>query len=147
MYIAAFELSSMDHLSDERQRNILLAGVDFLAYVNTQFLRAHPTAPKLYACNPQYIIKRRPMGIDGFSDIPTVIGRGAGDCKDFVAWRLAEYIIEGVHQAQPFITKKRIHDIDCWHVMLQIGRREEDPSALLGMPAGIPYEELREAFR
>lgn len=147
MYYAGFEIPSLDALTVERQRNVYLALVYCLAQINLEFRRQNPGTPRLYSFKPKYIIKPRPHGIDEFSDLPTLIKYRSGDCKDFVAARLAELWQDGILQAMPYITMKRIGDIDCWHVIVSIGPNLEDPSEILGMPKSLPYASLRAAFR
>lgn len=146
MYYAGFELPCLDALPVERQRNVYLALVACLAQINLEYLRQNPGTPRLYSYRPKYIIKPRPLALDEFSDIPTLIKYRTGDCKDFVAALLAEKWLDGIYQAVPFITLKRIGDVDCWHVVVSVGPNLEDPSEKLGMPKAIPYAALRAAF-
>lgn len=147
VYIAGFELPCLDALSVERQRNVYLALVYCLAQINLEYRRQNPGTPRLYSFRPKYIVKQRPMGVDEFSDLPTLIKYRSGDCKDFVAARLSELWQDGILQATPFITMKRIGNIDCWHVVISVGPNIEDPSANLGMPENLSYAELSAAFQ
>lgn len=151
MYTAGVELTSMSYLSNERRRNVLLGLCEALSYANYQWLEERGAMP-LYSLAPRYELKVRPLAIDFWSDIPRVIEKGSGDCKDFVAWRVAELRKSGVGQAVPYVTYGVVRgprggEIVVWHVQVAVGPKIEDPAALLGMPTKIGYETLAGLFR
>lgn len=142
----------MDVLSIERRKSVLYAVTEALATANLAFLIENPGIPRLYQVAPKYKLKLRPFQIDGWSDLITVYSRKAGDCKDFVAIRLAEERKDGNLQCVPWITHQMVRDprsgdqIAAYHVQLACGGKLEDPSSLLGMPRGITYDALKRVF-
>lgn len=151
MYTAGFRLGALDHLSIERRANVLLGACEFLCWVNYQWIEERGAMP-LYSIAPRYELKVRPMNIDYWDDIPTVVARRSGDCKDFVAWRVAELRKQGIAQAVPYVTYgvvrgPRGQAIVVWHVQVAVGPKIEDPAALLGMPKQVDYDTLEGLFR
>lgn len=152
MYVAGFRVGSMDHLSVERRSNILLGLCEALAYINYQWLEERGAVP-LYQIAPRYDLKVRPFSIDFWDDIPTVVANGGGDCKDFVAWRVAELRKQGIGQAVPYVTHTITRNpngrgaIVVWHVQVAVGPQIEDPATLLGMPDSVDYQALSRLFR
>jgi len=150
VYTAGLELSCMAYLSIERRANVLLGICEALCFANYQWIEERGAMP-LYSIAPRYDLKVRPLGIDIWADIPTVIADRSGDCKDFVAWRVAELRKQGVGQAVPYVTYSVARGpsgtIVVWHVQVAVGPKIEDPAALLGMPKSIDYETLSGLFR
>ena len=150
-YTAGLQLASMDRLPPNRRANILHMLVEALAYINEQWLEENG-APSLYSVAPSYQLKVRPMQIDLWADIPTVMAQGGGDCKDFTAWRIAELRRAGQAMVVPEIrylpqllpTGETVH---LWHVLVRQGAKTEDPSLLLGMPTRVSPGVLRGVFR
>lgn len=131
-YCPRYELSTFDTVDPNFRRGILGALVEALALANAAHLFIHPETPKLYASGVKYVFNR-----DRWSDIPTCLRLGEGDCKDFTAWRLCELRRDGVN-AVPDVT---IRDemtpeglITIYHVRVRFpDGRIEDPSRMLGM--------------
>lgn len=151
-YIAGFQLATMDLLPPNRRQNILHALVEALTWANMQWLEEHPETPSLYASSPAYQLKVRPMSIDFWADIPTVIAQGGGDCKDFTAWRIAELRKHGAAMVVPEIKyiPQRLPTgeiVNLWHVYVRQGPKTEDPSRLLGMPTNVSWQQLRGVFQ
>lgn len=151
-YNALLELACFDHLEIERRKTVLFGITEALALADLQWLIQFPGTPRLYQVAPRYDLKVRPLQIDGWSDILTVYTRKAGDCKDFVAIRLAELRKDGNIQAVPYVTHQVMRDpatgqqIVAYHVQLACGGKLEDPAGLLGMPRNITFEALKRVF-
>lgn len=151
-YTAGFRLASMDLLPINCRQNILHALVEALTWANTQWLIQHPETPPLYQIAPSYHLKVRPMTIDFWDDIPTVMSLGGGDCKDFTAWRIAELRKNGAAMVVPEIKhlQQRGPDgtiLDLWHVYVRQGAKTEDPSRILGMPTQVSWNQLKSVFQ
>ncbi|SRR5581483_2198043 len=151
-YVAGFQLASMDHLPPNRRQNILHALVEALTWANMQWLEENPGTPSLYGASPMYQLKVRPMSIDFWADIPTVMSQGGGDCKDFTAWRIAELRRAGNAMVVPEIRYlpqclPTGEVVNLWHVLVRQGPKVEDPSKLLGMPSHVSPQVLRGLFR
>jgi hypothetical protein len=152
VYTAGFRLASMDLLPIQDRQNMLHALVEALAWADTVWLKRNPGTPPLYQVAPSYHLKVRPMSIDYWDDIPTVMSLGGGDCKDFTAWRIAELRHNGAAMVVPEIKHVRQRGpngdvIDLWHVYVRQGARTEDPSRILGMPTQVPWSQLRGVFQ
>jgi hypothetical protein len=90
-------------------------------------------APSLYNSGVRYRTCEQGCDWDDWRDIPEVLRVGYGDCKDLVAWRVAELSLRG-EWSEPVIHA----DIDrfgvpLYHVTLRRRSGIEDPSRLLGM--------------
>ena len=143
----------MDHLAIERRKTVLHGMTEALALANLQWLIENPGTPRLYQIAPRYDLKVRPLKIDGWSDLLTVYARRAGDCKDFVAIRIAELRKDGQIQAFPYVTHRSLRNpytgeqIEAFHVQLLNGRDVEDPAAAFGMPKNLSFADLKRIFR
>ena len=90
------------------------------------------------------------MGLDSWQDIPATLALGSGDCKDFACWRVAELRHAGYDDVYPHI-KRSVHPdpngvdmpMTVYHIQVRIHEDIEDPSAILGMPSHVTYEQLR----
>lgn len=152
MYVAGLVLGTMELLPVNRRKNILWGLCEALAFANSQWLEEHPSTPPLYQLAPRYLLKVRTFSIDEWSDIPVVVERRTGDCKDFCAWRASELRRKGVPLVNFDILYKPMRGpkgevIELWHVRLLIGSEIEDPSKLLGMPSQVPFQALRGVFQ
>lgn len=151
-YVAAFELGCFDHISIEHRKSILFDMTNTLALANLAWLIENPGTPRLYQVVPKYDLKVRPLSIDHWGDLLTVYRTKSGDCKDFVAIRLAEMRKAGNIQAVPYVTHKSLRNpisgqrYEVYHVQLASGGKLEDPSALLGMPQSISVNALERVF-
>jgi hypothetical protein len=131
-YTPRLELRTFDELSHAWRRGILGALVEAIILADRAFLRDHPETPPLYQAGVRYLFNR-----DTWLDIPSVLARGSGDCKDFVAWRCAELRRDGI-MATPDVTV-RTEDrpsgrITIYHVRVRFPNGMlEDPSRMLGM--------------
>lgn len=142
-YTPVIELESFDVLPLNRRLYCLRALLEAMCFIDHQWLLENPSTPRLYQAVPQYEIKRRPFGLDRWYDIPKVMRTRRGDCKDFACWRIAELRMQGIPDVAPYIKVGKIRDITIYHVQVRIGLDIEDPSALLGMPNSVSYEELK----
>lgn len=157
MYLPKLELRGWNEFTIEERKISLSALCEAMITHNMIWLRKNPGCPHLYDCLSQfgkpitYELKRRPGNLDAWSDIPQVIARGMGDCKDFSCWLVALYRLQRVsYGIYPVITDHQYDDpsgngppITLYHVRVGIGHDHiEDPSAVLGMPYSVSYGEL-----
>lgn len=131
-YCPGFELRAFDVLDPAWKRGVLGALVEALVMADRAFLRDFPFTPPLYQAGVHYEFNR-----DRWQDIPTVIARGEGDCKDFTAWRVAELRQKGI-RAAVHVTEREIFGPDgkthMYHVLVRLPNGQlEDPSRILGM--------------
>ena len=71
---------------------------------------------------------------EGWTDIPETLARGVGDCKDLVAWRLAELRVRERERALPLVRFARVgHRVKFHVVVRRADGRVECPSYELGM--------------
>lgn len=148
-----------------RDGRYLASAVRHLLYgltkVNLAYLQRHKV-PSLYHTGVRY--RPEPPGsVEMFDDIPTVLGRGWGDCDDLAPFRLAQLWKEGETGARLRIrwVREKWDSPRLFHVNIrrapgvQIrrglfraldghGRPDngppiEDPSVLLGMPTPPIY--------
>lgn len=164
MYTPKVELGCFSTLPVRRKlvvlRNLLeaLIATDWV-YLQEYREQTGRNLPSIYEFGPRYVLKERPGGLDAWQDIPRCIELGTADCKDLVAWRIAElrdagydgvfpHIKTSYHPdprgIEPTMTVYHIqvvstHDVDGQGHQIVV----EDPSALLGMPNHVTYEQLR----
>ena len=155
MYLPKFELMSFSFLPNERKKIILRAYLEALACTDWQFLEWYRDTygsrfPSLYEFAPKYVLKVRPGGLDSWQDIPDTIHLGSGDCKDFACWRVAELRSQGIDDVYPLIVEQQYPDpqgveppMTVYHIQVRVNGQVEDPSALLGMPSQVSYQQLR----
>ena len=154
MYLPKLELRGWNEFTIEERKISLNALCEAMITHNMIWLRRNPNTPHLYdpSLGIQYELKRRPGNLDAWADIPQVIARGMGDCKDFTCWLVALYRLQRIsYGIYPVITDHVYRDpygggppITLYHVRVGIGNGEhiEDPSAILGMPYQVSYEDL-----
>jgi hypothetical protein len=107
--------------------------VEALAAANTGYLRLHPEAPWLYASGVSYAEDDDER--EGWTDLSETLARGVGDCKDLVAWRLAELRVREREAALPLVSfARRGHHVKFHVVVRRADGRLECPSRELGMP-------------
>jgi hypothetical protein len=150
MYQPKFELLSFASLPVQRKQIVLRAALEFLIVADWNYIIENPGLPSLYHFAPQYILKVRPAGLDSWQDIPQTIALGSGDCKDFACWRIAELRHQGYDDVYPHIKVSYHPDpkgmepmMTVYHIQVRIHDTIEDPSAILGMPTNVTYEQLR----
>lgn len=150
MYTPKFELLSFSSLPVQRKQIVLRAALEFLIVADWNYILENPELPSLYDFAPQYILKVRPAGLDSWQDIPQTIALGSGDCKDFACWRIAELRNQGYDDVMPYIKVSYHPDprgveppMTVYHIQVRVHDRIEDPSAILGMPQSVTYDQLR----
>jgi len=129
-YPIHFELSFDDDSDPAVVAEVVVALVEALAVANLHYLRGTPSVPALYRSG---VVYQREVDREEFLDVARVMARGAADCEDLAAWRIAELRWAGV-DAVPLVTwEERGKHVE-YHVQLQTPEGIEDPSVLLGMP-------------
>jgi hypothetical protein len=108
--------------------------VTAVAEHNAEWLSKHENAPGLYQSGVFYRVQRT----DVFQDIPAVMADGHSDCKNLVAWRLAELALLGAPARSLTFWQYRPEKgaaFPYWFhvVVLRQSGEIEDPSAALGM--------------
>jgi hypothetical protein len=155
MYLLTTELDSFDTLPVPSRVIILRRYLDALASADIEYLKNHPNTPSIYEWAPQYKIKPRPFvpGIneqaDIWQDIPSVLRRCSGDCKDFSAYRLAELFMAGYKPLGFHIKVQQLADLIVYHIQVEGYDKKgrffrEDPSKLLGMPTIVSQDQLQQ---
>ncbi len=121
-----------DRLDVASRDAVLHLLIEALAAANAGHLRLHPETPWLFESGVRYV--EDDAGLERWTDVPETIARGAGDCKDLVAWRLAEIRVRERESALPVVRFERVGDRVKFHVVVhRMGGRVEDPSRVLGM--------------
>jgi hypothetical protein len=130
-YEPAFRLR-FDLLDLRSRQSALVHLVEGLAAANAGHLQLHPRVPWLYESGVTYA--EDPEGHECWTDIPETLSRGTGDCKDLVAWRLAEIRVREREEAFPVVTFARAGARVKFHIAVRrADGRVEDPSRELGM--------------
>lgn len=132
MYDVTIRLSQIHRtVKDEaRMLRLIEAMTEGLAHVNSVLLDFFPKIPGIYAFRPKY----RVDGKEQWKDIGVIITERYGDCKDFVAWRLAELWRQGVSAKAEAILERHKNRLQ-FHVFIRYGNGTvEDPARELGMP-------------
>lgn len=141
---------SFASLPSQRKQTVLRALIEALVVADWNYLLENPNTPALYDANLRYALKVRPAGLDSWQDIPQCIYLGSADCKDLSAWRIAELRNQGYDDVFPRIKVSYHQDpkgieptMTVYHVQVRIRDVIEDPSAILGMPTNVTYDQLR----
>jgi len=143
MYEPVFELGTFDVAPVNVRANLIGTMVEALIAVNRAYLRLNPDTPPFYQSQLKYHLKIRPFGLDRWQDIPTTLALGGGDCKDFVAWRVAELREKGYPDVGPRIIAKETGNVIVYHVQVRIDTQVEDPSVALGMPTNMSAQQVQ----
>lgn len=93
-----------------------------------RYLVRNGWVPPLYSTRVLYRLE--PRGIEQFVDALTCYRRGWGDCAHLSAWRIAEYLEQGI-EASPlfharFMPRENRYDVHC--VIRLPDGSQEDPS-------------------
>lgn len=117
--------------------------------MNEDYLEHNPETPPLYlpdgrggwAKKPGVTAPVRyhtePKGLEEWTDIPTTLCRGWGDCEDLSCWRVAEYRRAGIPAKPHFTWRKIAPGVTLYHIqVLMPNGTVEDPSRVLGMGDG-----------
>src|SRR5690348_783006 len=117
-----------DDKDHRRSRKAMLWLLDALTKVDRIWLREHPETPLIYKSGVRYVYKDN-FESAAWQDIPTCLGKGYGDCKDFAAWRVAELQERYGIAARPIIKWRKVDGSWRFHALLELpDGREEDPS-------------------
>jgi hypothetical protein len=132
MYQACYYLPSIHSgMPDDMLTDINAAIVTGLALADTAIIERYPNFPRLYDVRPEY---RHPRSGERWKDVWTVLHDGWGDCKDFVAWRLAELWLSGINaRAESSIERHRYGRMLFHTYIVYPNGAIEDPSIELGM--------------
>lgn len=135
----------VDEFTDPKDLKIAQGAIfhmlNALINIDIDYLREHPEVPNLYeATGPTglplfYEADDRVHVGEFWKSIPSVLKRGKADCKDFVAWRIAELQVRHGIKAEPVLQWKRFEDgSQLYHVQVKYPNGDiEDPSRILGM--------------
>lgn len=108
---------------------LIEAQTEGLAGINLVLLQRYPRIPGLYAVKPRYLVPAK----ETWKDLGAVLRDKHGDCKDLVAWRLAELWKQGVDAKAEAIGDRQKHRLQ-FHVFIRYGNGTvEDPARELGM--------------
>jgi hypothetical protein len=134
VYAPQFRLRSFGALDIAARETVLRLLLEALVAENVAFLRAHPDTPRLHESGVHYV--EDPPWREEWKDIPETLSRKAGDCKDLVAWRLAELRVSGERGATARVNVYAIGPRVINHITVYRPDvcTEEDPSRELGMP-------------
>jgi hypothetical protein len=132
VYALCFRLRSFDALDERARETVLRLLLEALVAENLAYLRAHPETPRLLESGVRYEldVPRR----EQWKDIAETLSRGAGDCKDLAAWRIAELRFGGEQGAVARVEFYATHGRVLNHVTVRrADGRIEDPSRALGL--------------
>lgn len=114
----------------DRSRRALCWIMLGLVQVNRDWLRHYPRTPPFYRSGVLY---RPERGTEAWADIPTLLGRGYGDCEDLACWRCAELNNKGI-KAMPYIEWRKSKGRTIYHALVKWPNGLiEDPSRATGM--------------
>ncbi len=150
MYLPLLRLRAWDDFNIEERKISLQAQMESLITHNILFLKKNPHLGDITSYPLKYVMKQRPNDVDDWWDIPEVLARGAGDCKDFSAWMVGQLRYRAIADVYPWITSHVYEDPDgegppvtLYHVRVRVHDQILDPSAWFGMPSTVDYDELR----
>lgn len=133
MQVALFREHADDPAELERSTASMLLFLNALMGHDRLWLRAYPETPALYESGVRYVYKDH-VEAAAWQDIPTCLGKGYGDCKDFAAWRCAELLERYGVEACPVVVWRKVAGSYRFHALVEYpDGTQEDPSALLGM--------------
>jgi len=142
-YAARFEFGLFNGPRDPRDAALsmraVVHGCDFLLRCNVDYLLAYGReVPRFYNCGLRYQTLREACGGDVWQDIPTLIQRKVGDCKDLACFRAADLIVRERINAKPIVRRRWLdRGFGLYHVVVLLpDGTVEDPSLLLGMTPG-----------
>ncbi len=133
-YAPAFELRTFDRLSSVLRGGVILSLVESLALTDLLWIQYNGApVPSIYKSGVRYQSSCWPRVECPWKDIPRLLETGFGDCKDLVAWRLAELRFGNVI-ALPHLQVRERKQGTVFHVLIKHSDGSlEDPSKLLGM--------------
>lgn len=137
-----------DRLSSER---ILRALLDALLVADIEYLRHHPTTPRIYQSGVRYEREPLPKEIERlypqcvspckapvhpeeWKSIPFCIEDGFADCEDLASWCCAERIVFDGIAAKTQFSFRTMGNLLIYHIFVVLPDGTiEDPSVRLGM--------------
>lgn len=145
MYAGRFEFGIFNGPHDERDAALSMRAIvhscDFLFRCDVDYLLAYPNGqvPRLYESGVFYQTPESPCGGDVWQDIPTLLKRGFGDCKDLACYLAAERCVFDRIYCKPIVRRRWISDdFALYHVVVMYPDGSiEDPSEVLGMPSAL----------
>ncbi len=156
-YAARYEFDGLfDGDDDETDAflslRIVMHGCTFLYACNVEYLLSkfgqdRNKSPNLYDTAIFYQTPENPCGGDVWQNIPTILKRGFGDCKDLACYLAAQRTVRDGILCRPMVKRKFFNDgFALYHIIVKHEDRcrcgycdanyEEDPSIVLGMPSG-----------
>jgi hypothetical protein len=140
LYRATFEFGIYNGDADGKDAALSMRatehGCDFLFRCDVDYLLAYGNAvPRFYDAGLRYKSPEDACGGDIWQDIPTLLGRRYGDCKDLSCFRAADLVVRQKVDARP-IVKRRFYPsgFALYHVVVLLPNGDiEDPSKILGM--------------
>lgn len=139
MYRATFEFgifNGKDGKDAALSMRATMYGCEFLFRCNIDYLLTYgASVPRFYEAGLHYRSPEDACGSDIWQDIPTLLGRSFGDCKDLACFRAAELVVKDQVDAKPFVKRRFYPDgFALYHVVVQLPNGGfEDPSLALGM--------------
>ena len=125
-------LRSFDALDIALRETVLRLLLEALVAENVAYLRSHPDTPQLRDSGVRYV--EDPPWREEWKDIAETLSRKAGDCKDLVAWRLAELRLQGEVAATARVTVYEDGARVINHITIRRADGQiEDPSRELGL--------------
>jgi len=143
--LGLLDSDAFDRMTVGQRCNAIWRLVMALVGLDLFYLAQHPETPSLYESGVRYrtqqTLQGQPVNTDLWFNIPTALHYGEGSCEDLAAWRVAELRLRGStpyeRQARPYVhSREQPNQLTVYHVVVRFpDNQEEDPSALLGMPA------------
>lgn len=123
------------HIPSPLTAATLTAALEGLTAYNAAWLRAHPSAPPLYASGVRY--QREEVGRESWQTLPDLFESLRGDCEDLAAARAAELQVTGEDPDARAVARHVRPGL--WHIVVERGDgTTEDPSKALGMGRKAP---------
>lgn len=135
----------LSKLSVQEKAACFVSFLETLVRLNLTHLTADPSLPLLAESGVRYL--QDPT----WKDLLVVLQGRLGDCKDLVAWRLAELREQGI-DARAHVVFYKLDGLELFHLQVKTPKGIEDPSLACGMPplpgvVGLSPGEKREVLR
>lgn len=133
MYYYCHQIAGLDtRYPDWLLARLNAAQVTGLALINFELLALTPTVGPMYQYRLRYVQDHPDYA--RWKDFVQVIREGVGDCKDLVAWRVAELWHQGIDAHVVSSIQRQDNGDILYHVQIQLPDGTiEDPSVKLGM--------------
>lgn len=120
------EIQALDGADTRAQADVFAAFVESLVEVNRATLRVRRSIPLLYQSRIAFQEDPR------WQDVTSMLSTGYGDCKDLVAWRLAELRELNRVEARLHVVFSKAGDTDVFHMqVLHPTGHLEDPTSII----------------